>query len=247
MAGLYKGVVPPVISAGGINAVVFGVHGQVMYWLQGGKNKPNLLNTFIGGALGGVASSPITSTAELIKLRMQMQGIGEREYFIEYPGHKSSPDAHKYYDNSWDCCKKIYKNEGFRGLCRGLLPTMGREVPSFGAYFFTFDFCCRQSANFFGIEISEVGPLTLLIGGGLAGQVCWLISFPFDVVKSRLQGDGVTSVEYKGMLDCVKKTYNRDGVRGFYKGLSPTLVRAFPVNAATFATVVTITRLINRQ
>ena len=247
MAGLYKGVVSPIISAGGINAVVFGVHGQVMYWLQGGKAKPQLLNTYIGGAIGGLVAAPITNTAELIKLRMQMQGIGEREYFIEYTGHESSPDAHKYYKSSWDCCKKIYKNEGIRGLCRGIAPTIGRETPSFGAYFLTFDFCCRQSANFYNIDISEVGPFTLLIGGGLAGQACWLISFPFDVVKSRLQGDGVTGVEYKGMMDCIRKTYHQDGIRGFYRGLLPTLVRAFPVNAATFATVVMITRLINKQ
>jgi len=247
LAGLYKGVVSPIISAGGINAVVFGVHGQVMYWLQGGKTRPNLFNTYIGGVIGGLAAAPITSTAELIKLRMQMQGIGEREYFIEYTGHESSPDAHKYYRSSWDCCKKIYKKEGIRGLCCGLVPTIGREMPSFGAYFLTFDFCCRQSANFYKIDISQVGPLTLLIGGGLAGQACWFISFPFDVVKSRIQGDFVTGVEYKGTIDCFRKTYHRDGIRGFYKGLLPTLVRAFPVNAATFATVVTITRLINKH
>jgi len=226
---------------------VFGIHGSTMYRLQGGESRPGLLNTFIGGSLGGFVSAFVTSPTELIKLRMQMQGIGEREYFIEYAGHESSPTAHKYYKSSWDCFRKIYKSEGIRGLSRGLVCTLWRETPGFGVYFLTFDYFCLCSADYYNIDVNEVGPVTVLLSGGLSGQIGWFLCCPLDVVKSRLQSDGVTGVEFKGIVDCFRKTYHREGIRGFYKGLLPSLVRAFPVNAATFAVVVMITRLINKQ
>lgn len=40
-----------------------------------------------------------------------------------------------------------------------------------------------------------------------------------DVVKSRLQADGVYLNKYKGVLDCISKSYQNDGLK-----VSPTVV-----------------------
>lgn len=78
----------------------------------------------------------------------------------------------------------------------------------------------------------------LLFSGGMSGIVSWLSTYPVDVIKSRLQADGVGGVtQYKGILDCVRKSYQEEGWKVFTRGLTSTLLRAFPVNAATFATV----------
>ena len=246
VAGLYKGVLAPIVSAGLINATVFGVHGSIMARLQPDHSTPRLANSFIAGAAGGFVSCLITSPTELIRIRMQMQGIGQREVFLEYTGHHSAPGAHKYYNNTYDCFKKIYRTEGIVGLYRGNLTTILRETPSFGCYFITMDYFRHQSAQFFGIHFDEVGPVTLLIGGGFSGMACWLISYPFDVVKSRLQVDGLEGNEYKGTMDCFRKTYRTAGIGGFFKGITPTLVRAFPVNATTWLTAIMIQRLFIR-
>lgn len=34
-----------------------------------------------------------------------------------------------------------------------------------------------------------------------------------DVVKSRLQADGVYLNKYKGVLDCISKSYQNDGLK----------------------------------
>ena len=247
LAGLYKGVLAPIVSAGLINATVFGVHGHVMERLQPDSRVPRLTNSFIAGSAGGLVSSFITCPTELIRIRMQMQGIGEREVFLEYTGHHSAPGAHKYYDSTWDCFKKVTKSEGVTGLYRGNLTTILRETPSFGCYFVTMDYFCHQSARYFDVHFDEVGPVTLFIGGGFSGMICWLISYPFDVVKSRLQCDGLEHSEYKGTMDCIRKTYHSAGIHGFFKGITPTLVRAFPVNATTWITAIMIKRLFSRQ
>ena len=81
----------------------------------------------------------------------------------------------------------------------------------------------------------------LLFAGGMAGVTSWTSTYPFDVIKSRLQADG--SNQYKNMWDCCFKSYKIEGWGIFVKGLSPTLIRAFPMNAVTFITVTWILRL----
>lgn len=77
-----------------------------------------------------------------------------------------------------------------------------------------------------------------LMAGGLAGTFSWLISFPVDVVKSRLQTDGMDGkLKYNGAMDCVKKSYQAEGMNFFTRGLTSTLLRAFPMNAVCFLVV----------
>lgn len=79
----------------------------------------------------------------------------------------------------------------------------------------------------------------LIISGGLAGSLSWVLSYPIDVVKTRIQMSN-NKIIYKSSLDCFRKLYQREGAKVFLKGFTPTIVRAFPVNATTF-TVVTYT------
>lgn len=76
------------------------------------------------------------------------------------------------------------------------------------------------------------------MAGGFAGTFSWLISFPIDVVKSRLQVDGIDGKpKYKGAIDCMKKSYQTEGLASFTRGLNSTLLRAFPMNAVCFLVV----------
>lgn len=77
-----------------------------------------------------------------------------------------------------------------------------------------------------------------LMAGGLAGTFSWIISFPVDVIKSRLQVDGIDgTTKYNGAIDCMKKSYREEGMKFFTRGLNSTLMRAFPMNAVCFLVV----------
>ena len=55
------------------------------------------------------------------------------------------------------------------------------------------------------LQSSKDCPLhAVLLSGALAGNVFWLITYPFDVVKSKIQGDSFENPKYKGMIDCFK-------------------------------------------
>lgn len=225
----------PLVGMAFMNAIVFGVQGNLLKIFE-----PNLVNSFLAGMVSGAAQSVICSPAELIKLRMQMQ----RNPTKLFSWHSPSPP--KIYKDPWDAVKKIYRKDGpFRGIYKGLHITLWREVPGFGAYFASYDFMCQYLSNSpeAVLTYDDLSPLTLCATGGLSGIFAWIVSYPFDVVKSRIQVDGMFGEErYSGIIDCCRKSYRDSGYKVFFRGLNSTLMRAFAVNAATFPTVAVILR-----
>ncbi|XP_028295483.1 mitochondrial basic amino acids transporter-like isoform X2 [Gouania willdenowi] len=217
--GLYKGIGSPMMGLTFINAIVFGVQGNALRML--GHDTP--ANQFIAGAAAGGIQSIICCPMELAKTRMQMQGTGEI---------KASP---RLYKNSFDCLVRIYKHSGVTGVNRGMVTTLIREIPGFGVYFLVYDVLTRS----LGCEPGDRFMIPkLLFAGGITGIVSWLSTYPADVIKSRLQADGIGGVyQYSSIADCVRQSVRKEGYGVFTRGLTSTLLRAFPVNAATFATV----------
>lgn len=231
--GLYKGMASPLYGLAAINAIVFGVQRNVQRKM---KNPDSLTSHLVAGGIAGIAQSVICSPMELAKTRMQIQGLGESRYKFRHTLHA--------YKGPVDCLLKIYHKEGVRGLCRGFGITVARETPSFAVYFYSFEAMCRyfQPAN---EEFDEASPAVLLFSGGMAGIFAWLVTYPVDLIKSRVQAD--MTGKYSGFIDCCRQSYQETGMKGFTQGLGSTLLRAFPVNAATFATVALVLRMMKAE
>lgn len=73
----------------------------------------------------------------------------------------------------------------------------------------------------------EPGVLALLMFGSVSGSVGATSVYPLNLVRTRLQASGSSGhpERYTGIFDVVHKTYARDGWRGFYRGLLPTLAK----------------------
>jgi solute carrier family 25 carnitine/acylcarnitine transporter 20/29 len=228
--GLYKGLLPPLAGFAAMNAITFGVQGMTYRRLKPGRN-----SYFVSGMVAGVAQSIVVSPMELVKTQMQLQGQGMKyKHLIRH-----TPDEMLRFNGSWDCIKKIYKSGGLKGTYRGFIATAAREGPAMGVYFASYHELCRLMTKS-QESVHELGVFYLLIAGGVTGSLSWLATFPVDVVKSRFQAD--INGKYSGLVDCLRQTYNSQGGRVFFRGLSTAMVRAFPVNAATLATVTIILR-----
>lgn len=60
------------------------------------------------------------------------------------------------------------------------------------------------------------------VSASSASVLSTLTAFPLDSVKTRLQ-----TYPYNGFTDCVRRTYQSEGVRGFFRGkVDPSLLSA---------------------
>ena len=77
--------------------------------------------------------------------------------------------------------------------------------------------------------------MAALPAGGLAGAVSWAVALPADVVKSNIQGAPLDTPKPALRVHAVAlRIWRKDGLRGFFRGFVPCVLRSLPVNAATF-------------
>ncbi|KAJ5112944.1 hypothetical protein N7456_001478 [Penicillium angulare] len=66
-----------------------------------------------------------------------------------------------------------------------------------------------------------------IVFGSAAGMAGKLIEYPFDTVKVRLQSQPEhLPLRYTGPLDCFRQSFQADGVRGLYRGISAPMTGA---------------------
>ncbi len=72
--------------------------------------------------------------------------------------------------------------------------------------------------------------------GGIAKAVSSTTTYPMAVVRARLfqTTNSTTKNKYAGVTDCAKTMFRKEGIRGFYKGLSAGLMKTVPGSALTF-------------
>lgn len=244
--GLYKGIAPPLLGFSAMNSIQFGVYDNCLHKLEHGfTNHPSLLNAMIAGGMGGLAQVPLCVPMELVRIRMQVQGVGEKGKSF-FSLHQTSR-AHRLYENSLDCAIKLYRAHGLPGLYPGLMITIVRDVPGCAVYYSAWEYLCRKFTQM-GETRHDMSVPSLMMAGGLCGVAGWVCVYPLDVVKTRLQIDGAGSArEYTGALDCIAKSYRQGGVRVFFRGITATVVRAFPCNAATLMAYALINRYFHRR
>lgn len=223
---LYKGLGSPLSTVPIINAVVFASyeHGKRLV-----RYDPEFSNEtwkiVLAGTYCGFVNSFIIGPVDLVKARLQVQ--------------YDTDSSKSRYRGSWDATRKIVRSSGMRGLFKGMVPTILREVPAYTAQFTVYEFVkafLLQRAN------PEVGLSTAaqLTAGGCAGIAAWIFSYPQDVVKVQIQVRHESQKQYRhrffdgGFTDCWQDIVRRESWRGLWKGLSPCLIRAFLANGAGF-------------
>jgi len=219
--GLYKGVTSPLLGIAGMNATIFTVNGVALKYYDPNK----LINHWWSGCWAGLAQSIIISPVEMIKTQMQIQGVG-KQVGAEYRGWRAT-------------CKHIFRHAGPQGFLKGIMCCIVRDVPSFGAYFITYEALIGRPnmLNYTGTYSSTDLP-KVLFAGGLAGVNSWVITYPADVVKTRIQAQRldrppIYNNTFHG-IECLLSGYRAEGGRFLWYGVVPTCVRAFPSNAAVF-------------
>ncbi|KAK3168170.1 hypothetical protein OEA41_004616 [Lepraria neglecta] len=224
----YKGTLTPLVGIGACVSIQFGGFHYARRQFEQRNAATNPLNPtlsysqyYLSGAFAGITNSVISGPIEHVRIRLQTQPHG----------------AARLYSGPIDCVRKLSAHEGvLAGLYRGEAVTIFREAQAYGVWFLAYEYMMNADAKRNNIKRDEISQAKIATYGGLAGEALWLSSYPLDVIKSKMQSDGFgPNMKYKGMRDCFAQTWRSEGLRGFWKGIGPTLLRAMPVSAGTFA------------
>ncbi|XP_023935379.2 solute carrier family 25 member 35 isoform X1 [Bicyclus anynana] len=217
---LQKGLAPAMVLGFCMNSVRLGIYhiAEVQGWTKTKEGDISIHKTIFWSSASGVVSGLAANPASVVKTRMQAAA------------HPSIAVGRQHvYNGMLDGVVKIYKMEGTRGFFAGVNATCTRLAIGSAAQLTTFS-TVKQALLAHGYW--ESSPATLAFAASLvSGLVCVLLETPLDVVNTRLYNQGPAAKGeqlYRGVFDCLRKTYKTEGLHGLYKGLGPLYLRIAP-------------------
>lgn len=192
------------------------------------KNKLSepVIAAFMAGGVAGAVSRTIVSPLERLKILLQVQSVGREEYKLSI----------------WRALVKMGREEGWRGFMRGNGTNCIRIIPysavQFGSYNFYKKFA--ESSN------GDMSAASRLVCGGIAGITSVTVTYPLDIVRTRLSiqsasfaelGKRDRSQKLPGMFTTMVAMYkNEGGITALYRGIVPTVAGVAPYVGLNFMT-----------
>ncbi|KAJ1989548.1 mitochondrial aspartate-glutamate transporter agc1 [Dimargaris cristalligena] len=173
---------------------------------------------FALGSIAGAVGATVVYPIDLVKTRMQNQ--------------RSAVVGELLYKNSMDCFRKVIKNEGPKGLYRGLAPQLVGVAPEKAIKLTMNDLVRKYTTD------AKTGQIPLwaeVLAGCTAGGSQVVFTNPLEIVKIRLQVQGemlksVDVVPRQSAISIVRQL----GLVGLYKGAGACLLRDIPFSAIYF-------------
>lgn len=231
---LYRGMAAPLASVTFQNAMVFQIYAVLSRAFDRNvpaSDPPSYKGVALGGFGTGALQSLMLTPVELVKIRLQLQrrNVPDNKNQISYKGPT-------------DVARSIFRQEGWRGIYRGLTITVLRDAPAHGLYFWTYEYV-REQLHPGCRKNGQESFRTMLIAGGLAGVASWICCYPLDVIKTRFQAQSQsTPSRYTGIVDCFRRSVKQEGYNVLWRGLGTAVARAFVVNGAIFTAYETALR-----
>ncbi|KAM5273348.1 mitochondrial thiamine pyrophosphate carrier [Ctenodactylus gundi] len=171
---------------------------------------------FLCGGLSACAATLAVHPVDVLRTRFAAQG------------------EPRVYKNLRTAVVTMYRTEGPWVFYKGLTPTLISIFPYAGL-----QFSCYRSLKLaydwaMPADSKQTGNLKNLLCGCGAGVISKTLTYPLDLFKKRLQVGGFEHARaafgqvrsYTGVLDCTRQVLKEEGASGFFKGLSPSLLKA---------------------
>ncbi|XP_003479882.2 solute carrier family 25 member 32 isoform X1 [Cavia porcellus] len=219
LRGLYQGVTPNVWGAGLSWGLYFLFYNAIKsYKTEGRSERLEATEYLISAAEAGAMTLCITNPLWVTKTRLMLQ----------YDGVNS---AQRQYKGMFDALVKIYKCEGVRGLYKGFVP--GLLGTSHGALqFMAYELLkLKYNQHLQRLPEAQLSTAEYISVAALSKIFAVAATYPYQVVRARLQDQHMS---YSGVVDVIARTWRKEGIRGFYKGIAPNLIRVTPACCITF-------------
>uniref|UniRef100_A0A7E5A049 Mitochondrial glutamate carrier 1-like n=1 Tax=Panagrellus redivivus TaxID=6233 RepID=A0A7E5A049_PANRE len=176
---------------------------------QPGEKSLSSFRGMIAGGLAGLLQITVTTPMELLKIQMQQSGGNE---------------------SAWRLAKELYQKNGIAGLYRGLISTIGRDVPFSMIYFplfAKFDSLGPRKSDGSGDAVFYHSFISGIAAGGI-GSFCVT---PLDCIKTRMQTikSNPGDIQYKNVADAFLKILRYEGPRALFKGAACRMMVIAPL------------------
>ena len=171
---------------------------------------PSLAKPFAMGAITGCCSALVLLPSEVIKCKLQ--GVVGKNV------------------SNGEIMKRMIDKQGLKSMIVGLDAQLARDAGFYALFFGGYQLSCYLFRTYVPSMPEE---LNFFISGGIAGMIGWTVAMPLDVPKTNVQSRYDCKVVGSYLPEMMRILRER-GIQGLYSGLLPTLVRAFPANAALF-------------
>lgn len=181
----------------------------------------------LNGAVSGVVATAATYPLDLFRTIFASQGVP-----------KQFPTMASLVAHTWEA-------RGVRGFYSGLSATLFQIAPYMGLSFGIYSSLNTVAAKRMDMAHSSALAVALsYVGtGAAAGLLSKLTVYPLDTVKKRMQMRRVPRCASYGVIPhyesswaCLRDILAREGLRGLYKGTSPSLIKSVVTHSSTFAT-----------
>jgi len=182
---------------------------------MGKDKKLSFVENFALSGIAAVTSKTAAAPIERIKLVVQNQSEMIKQGTLEKP-----------FGGVADCGRWIMANEGFGAFWRGNLANCIRYFPT-QALNFAFKDKIKAQFKVTKQDSTLVRGGKNIAAGGLAGALSLCFVYSLDYARTRLANDLKSKTgtrQYSGLVDCLKKTFQSEGIAGLYRGFTISCV-----------------------
>ncbi|CAF0784473.1 unnamed protein product, partial [Didymodactylos carnosus] len=216
---LWSGVEPALWREASYSTIRIGAYEPIKELLHAEGYVP-LWKKITAGAISGGVGACLTSPTDLIKIRLQAQR-GQKNYS---------------YSSTIPAFRHIFREEGLRGLYRGVGPTTQRAIILTASQVASYD-----ETKQFLLPYTKEGIHTHFLAAMSAGFIAAVTTSPIDLIKSRIMN--APTGRYRGVIDCGRQVIKAEGLRGLYTGFVPVWLRVGPHSMITFVVFEQLRRL----